>query len=524
MLLLGFDGYMTRPANSLFIQFAILFLVTAGLLYFHGTRYVVTLDEGVVLETAQRMVSGQRLYVDFFGYMSPGGYWMQELIFRIFGISLLAGRILPILWCALQASLVFRLTDRFANRLAASIATLLFVTLQLEDHTNISAKHRWDSAALALLSVSFAVDAKDKQSRWRWAASGAFACAAVLCTPSMAILAVITLLWICSAKEWKSCAVYLSGVAGLGVPAMILLLSEGILQPFVNQMLWLSHSHSEVNAMAYGSIMGGYSKILANGEGIGKLLPLGLATCLALPAILPVLGISGLTWEALRGKVKREEKSVFLYLAAVILGLIVATMPRLCVSMLLYTSALPLAAAAIYISRSWPARATAYSMMLLGMFMAAFAMNFWSESTKSQPLASPVGVIRPAPDDRPGVAALLDQVKPGQSLYVHPYMPLLYFVTQAKNVSRFNFLHPGMMAASEEQAVMEDLAKSSPEWLLFLAWSREDFLSLFPGGANRSDRFPRIESWIEANYKPVEPAVNVSGYKLMQKRRALEGM
>ena len=33
-----------------------------------------------------------------------------------------------------------------------------------------------------------------------------------------------------------------------------------------------------------------------------------------------------------------------------------------------------------------------------------------------------------------------------------------------------------------------------------------------------------IESWIEANYKPVEPAVNVSGYKLMQKRRVLEGM
>ena len=515
---------MTRTANSLIIQFAIFFLVAAGLLYFHGTRYVVTLDEGIVLETAQRMVSGQRLYVDFFGYMSPGGYWLQELVFRVFGVSLLAGRILPIVWCALQASLVFRLTDRFATRLAASIATLLFVALQLEDHTNISAKHRWDSAALALLSISFAVDAKEKQSMWRWAISGAFGCAAILCTPSMAILVVITLLWICSAKQWKAAAAYLSGMVGLGFPALLLLLSEGILQPFISQMLWLSHSHSEVNAMAYGSIMGGYSKILANGEGIAKLLPAGLAACLALPAILPVLGVSGLTWEALRGKVKQEEKSIFLYMAAVILALIVATMPRLCVSMLLYTSALPLAAAAIYISRSWPARATAYSMMVLGIFMAAFAMNFWSESTKSMPLISPVGIIRPAPDDRPGVAALLEKVKPGQSLFVHPYMPLLYFVTQAKNVSRFNFLHPGMMAASEEQTVMDDLTKSSPEWLLFLAWSREDFLSLFPGGANRSDRFPRIESWIEANYKPVEPAVNVSGYKLMQKRRVLEGM
>ena len=450
--------------------------------------------------------------------MSPGSYWLQEIVFRLFGITFLAGRILPVLWCALQASLVFRITSQFATRLAASLATALYLTLQLEDHSNITAKHRWDSAALALLSVSLVVDARREGGWVRWVLSGVFGCAAALCTPSIGLVLFATLAWLLVEKRFSETGFLIAGAAACGIPAIIWLILHGEFNAFLEQLRWLSNSHSGVNTMPYGSVMGGYSKILESGEGLAKLIPLGLAVCLALPAILPILGISGLAWEAIRGRVKPGERTIFLYLAAVMIAFIAATAPRLSATMLLYTAALPVAATAIWISRCWSARATSYVVMLFAAFMSAFVLNFWSEVSKGLPVQTPVGLVKAAPDDTPALTAVLRQIKPGESLYVHPYMPLLYFITQGKNAARFNFLHPGMMSENDESAVLADLAKAPPQWMMYSLWSRKDFLSLFPGGVGKSERFPRIESWVDAHYEVVEPTVALSGYRLMRRR------
>src|SRR5277367_5310982 len=92
------------------------FLIAATiLLAFHGNRVVATNDEGMILEPAQRMLSGARPYVDFFGYMSPGSYWLQAIVFRLFGISLWAGRLIVILDFSIQVALVFWLVARLAS-------------------------------------------------------------------------------------------------------------------------------------------------------------------------------------------------------------------------------------------------------------------------------------------------------------------------------------------------------------------------------------------------------------------------
>ena len=46
---------------------AAIFVGVAGLLFlFHANRLIVSIDEGILLEAAQRMLRGQRLYLDFF--------------------------------------------------------------------------------------------------------------------------------------------------------------------------------------------------------------------------------------------------------------------------------------------------------------------------------------------------------------------------------------------------------------------------------------------------------------------------
>jgi 4-amino-4-deoxy-L-arabinose transferase-like glycosyltransferase len=89
------------------IAAAIFLSLTAVLLAFHGQRMVLTNDEGIVLESAQRMAAGGRIYVDFFGYMSPGSYWMQALVFKLLGVALWTGRLIVILDFASQCSLVY---------------------------------------------------------------------------------------------------------------------------------------------------------------------------------------------------------------------------------------------------------------------------------------------------------------------------------------------------------------------------------------------------------------------------------
>ena len=493
-------------------------LVAAGLLYFHGNRFVVTLDEGIPLETAQRMLNGQRLYADFFGYMSPGSYWLQELMFRLFGLTFLAGRILPIFWCALQASLVYRLTSQFATSMAASLATAFYVAIQLEDHSNITAKHRWDSAALALLSVSLAVDARLHGGWIRWTLVGVFGCAAALCTPPIGFVLLATLCWLLFEKQFRQAGLVVGGAAACGAPALLWLVAHGEFGAFVEQLRWLSNAHSRVNTMFYGSIMGGYDKILSNGEGIGKLVTLGLAMCLALPAVLPILGITGLIREAYGRKAKLGEKQIFVYLALVIAAFIAATVPRLSVSMLLYTTALPLVATAIWVSRSWPRKTTSCVVVLFAAFLGAFVMNFWAETVKGLRVETVVGPVKVAPEDSAGLASLVKNIKPGESLYVYPYMPLLYFVTQAKNPARFTFLQPGMMSDTDESLVLTDLTKAPPQWLMYSVWSRSEFLRLLPGGAGSSEHFPRIESWVESHYDAVEPKVALGGYQLLRRR------
>src|SRR6185436_1438742 len=167
---------VARPATALDTKVAlIIFAGVAGLLLaVHGQRMVLTNDEGIVLESAQRMAAGGRIYVDFFGYMSPGSYWLQALVFRLLGVALWTGRLIVILDFAGQFGLVFWLAARLASWRAAAAVTLTFAGFQIADPAFLTSAHRWDSATFALAGLCMAVSAFLRGAgRWRWAASGA---------------------------------------------------------------------------------------------------------------------------------------------------------------------------------------------------------------------------------------------------------------------------------------------------------------------------------------------------------------
>jgi len=513
---------MTRRPSV--IPAAIFLSVAAVLLAMHGQRMVMTNDEGIVLESAQRIAAGGRIYVDFFGYMSPGSYWLQALVFKLLGVALWTGRLIVILDFALQCALVYWLTARLSSRLAswraATAVTLTFAGFQVADPAFLTSTHRWDSATFALAGLCLAVSGTSDGRRWKWAFSGAALAAAAWCTPSMLILAIVVMLWLAVSRDRRSNLVPLiGGAAAIGLAGIAALMSTGSLGAFFAQMAWLRQNYSGVNVLPYGSIIGGYRALFEGSHGIIEtLLRLTLIACVALPAILPPLAIllGGFTfWRS--GKAG-EQRDVTLLLLPAAAALAITAFPRADVMHLAFIAALPYVLVAAALANLLPARAASWLSIVSILLATIFASNYVRGWRESSPVPSPAGTLQVARDQAPDVQRLMLQVHPGDSLFVYPYMPMQYFVTQARNPTRYSYLMPGMMTRSQEIEALGELEARPPAWLMYMPLSREEVLRVFPNGAGRDWRFAELESWMQQNYRPVEsPAISVGGYRLWQR-------
>ncbi len=467
-----------------------------------GNRLVLgTNDEGIYLDAAERILRGQKPYVDFFGYMTPGSFWIQTLAFGVFGVTQAAARVPVVLDIALECALISWLVERYASRACAWFTTSIFFAFEIADPSMTTAQHRWDSGALALASIALCICG----GRWRLLASGFLACCAALATPSVALVAIVTMLWLRARSGW-----YLIGIAVGGLAAALALQLSGIMGAFAGQLAWLSHNYSAVNVMPYGAVIGGY-RALFQGASPGELpIRFCIVLCLALPALLPLVTVAGgaMLW-------RRERIEVLPYLLLCIIALVVSTHPRSDVAHLADIAALPYAAAGILAYRGLGPRPRAWLAAFVGVWAAVFAWQ--GQAGHWNALRTPVGEVRADAGQAPGVALLLARVRPHQSLFVYPYKPLFYFLTQAENPTRYSYLAPGMMTAQDALVALSELQSRPPDWVLYMDLTQAEFERVFPSGKSFDAHFPTLENWIKANYRS-SGGPSLSGYALLQRR------
>lgn len=490
------------------------------LLALDGNRLALgTNDEGIYLDAAERMLHGQHLYADFFGYISPGVFWVQELFFRIFGVNVLAGRLPVLLYFASECALLWWMIARLGSRGAAWFALLVFFARQVSDLSFLTAQHRWDSGAISLTSIALALHGYSSGTKWTWTAAGALGALAAFFTPSMATVVAATLIWLLALRNLRPHILpYVVGGGATGAALILAMAASGILSAFIEQMRWLSRNYSSVNVMAYGATIGGYRNLLAGPNDATLILRALTVLMIALPAILPVAAVAGwIVTLFLRPQTvpKVAQRHAILYLVLCIVGLVVSTYPRPDVMHLAWVAPVPFALAAALISLAAPKWAQG-ATVVAGIFGSALLLLFMLSTLGGVKLSTPVGELRASKDSAASLQQLFGAVKPGDSAFVYPYKPLLYFLTQAKNPTRYSYLAPGMMNDRDEQSVLSDLRRSPPKWVLFLRLTPEEFLRVFPGGDVSKLHFQRIEAWIDANYAPAVPDVSVTSYRLMQ--------
>ena len=498
-----------RLAVAIFLSMATLLLV------FHGHRVVTTNDEGILLDSAQRVAEGSRPYVDFWAYMSPGSYWLQAAVFRVGGVSLFTGRVIVILDFALQCALVFWIAARLSSLATGFAVCFAFVGFQIAEPAFLTAQHQWDSSALALAGVALASSAS---TRLRWVASGALLAAATWCTPTAGLVGIAIAAWLLIDREQRNGLVpFLGGIAAVSSIAAAALMITGSLMAFLRQMIWLKDNYAVVNAMPYGSIIGGYRALFAGTAGAADLITrILLVGCVALPAILPVVATTAWGIALWRKKVPLELRGLALLLILCNIAFVMALTPRQDVMHLAFAAALSYAMAGAAMERWFPARANVALATVVLIMAGIFGSNFFRTLKDTSSVATPVGNVRIENAKVPAMLELLASVHPGQGLFVYPYMPIHYFLTQGKNPTEFSFFSPAMGTRREETAALAELQARPPEWILYMKLTREEFLRVCPRGVDLDWRHELLEDWIEKNFRPLEAASDpvLGGYQL----------
>ena len=153
-------------------------------------------DEAVLLNGAERMLYGSRLYADFFEFLPPGGFVLTAAWFSIAGVSVGSARSLAILTIVGIACFTYLACRQASNNapLSAALATGWVVMTQ-GAWTQVS--HHWFTTLFSMVAAWAALANIKHAQRWlRWPLiAGAAAGMAAMITPhrgALAILAAVT--------------------------------------------------------------------------------------------------------------------------------------------------------------------------------------------------------------------------------------------------------------------------------------------------------------------------------------------
>ena len=117
---------------------------------------------------------------------------------------------------------------------------------------------------------------------------------------------------------------------------------------------------------------------------------------------------------------------------------------------------------------------------------------------------TPAGVVRVTLEDETVLKMVLGRVRPGDSLFVFPYFPTMYFLTHGVNPTRFSYLQPGLMTPEDEAVALQELQTDPPQWVFYNYVPPEGYLKHWPSSDPRRLRLNSIEQFLSARYRTLD--------------------
>lgn len=141
------------PSLSVFKLEAVLTILAIVYYLFFVNRGLVFFDEGYFAHSAERIFNGQVPYKDFFLQYGPTYFYILAFLYKIFGLSILAGRFLNLFTCVMIIITSFLVLNKLKNTSYKKIL-LVFLSLISFGYPLINiANIIWVNVLLALLLV-----------------------------------------------------------------------------------------------------------------------------------------------------------------------------------------------------------------------------------------------------------------------------------------------------------------------------------------------------------------------------------
>jgi hypothetical protein len=107
------------------LRYAAAFVALVLFLFLASDRRIVIYDEGILLTNAMRVLAGQVIHRDFYYNYGPARIYILAGLFRVFGPSVLAERLLGLCGDALLVITLYAITKRVARQKVALVAGAL---------------------------------------------------------------------------------------------------------------------------------------------------------------------------------------------------------------------------------------------------------------------------------------------------------------------------------------------------------------------------------------------------------------
>jgi hypothetical protein len=478
---------LTRRAGVVFL------CVFAFLGWLAAARFTLALnDEGIYLDGGLRVLQGQVPYNDFFSLTGPGTFALVAASLRVFGTTLMAGRIPVVFDLAILTACLFWLVAKLSSQITAALAAFTFLAFATLGETALTVNHRWDSSAWAMLAVTLIV-AADGKSKWTSGAAGMAIGVAAWCTPPVALAVIALGACLAAYRATRGLiTAYAGGVAAALAVGLAWISSKGAFSGMLDSLLWSASNYAGANRVWYGSVTGGYANLLHGSSAAGAAMTIALLAFLTLPATLPFFSAIWL-W-------KRPSITIAL-LMAFGFAMILSAYPRWDLNHLTWISAPFYALAAMMIAHTSLRKIAAIVVLIAaGSCLMVSVQQRLSETSR----VTGIGSIHGKPEDIETLAMIQARVQPSDTLFVFPYRPLLYFVTRAHNPTRFSFLQPGMFSEADEAKALSELRTQPPRWVFYTHVPPEAYLRIWPGSDPQRLRMAGIEDFLRENYRESE--------------------
>jgi 4-amino-4-deoxy-L-arabinose transferase-like glycosyltransferase len=515
------------PERSLREWGIALLLFLLSILYLWPLRdYTIAfIDEGIVIQGAQRILYGEVLYRDFFSFYTPGTYYWLAALFKVFGSSFLVARTPLAIYGGLFSLITYLLARRICGRWMAILAAYLFLVLGLPYMFVVL--HNWDSSILAYLALYCGVRFIEDRGR-AWAlAVGTLAALTCLFEQSKGTGLVLGLglgfLLVATGRggkgivTWPHVAALLAGFTWPWVVTFAYFGFHQALPEMVADWLWPLSHYSGANRLPYGYInipQQNWEPLYGTGSWLRRLMVVLLTgPCFILP-VLPFVGLGVLILTTLRSKRSGDGDASTIhcvFVSAVAIGLFVSVLltQRPEFDHLLYVSP-PLFVVVAWVLNGRLIRSRLLNEIrpLLVVFLlfvfTAFGLILllrgpWGASER---IPTRRGVIRMAKPD-PVIPYLQAHTRPGQTIFVYPYDPLYYFLSGTRSPTRFDYLQLGMHTPDQFAQALADLGADSTKLVLWnLSFNTEIIVNGWPATPLAVLAADPVRDFILSRYRP----------------------